>query len=221
MSYNTQFNNLEQLPATSWRIVSGPTVNPNAPSGFNFEQLPSGVMKFTIIGANYAGELAAVTVPVPPSPTGIFTLAFNLVVDDAASLMAQALEFDLIVSIGGWHYNGSFQVNYAEGGECQIVNAAGAWVDTGFKPGLFPAGQKVPVVITCHVDQVKKIMSVLTINVGGNAFTVPTTLQNIPATQLNWTDGVTVQVQCDVNDVLAGGQEAFSHEMDGICVGVA
>ena len=203
----TTYSNIES--SLGWLVVSGPSINSVAPTTYVIEQTASQLRTY-ISGPAYAGALGKKQLPLPPIAKGIFTFSFEVEPDEAAELYAQALEFDLRVSIGGLNYNGSFQINYAEGGMCQIVDASGKWVDTGIKLGILPANTATAISVTMSIDQAKKTFSVEQIG----ALAVPQSLQNVPASNLGWADCIVVQIQCDLNS--KGG--AYSHGVQNVTV---
>src|SRR5260370_42417323 len=80
---NTIYSGLENpIAPLAWKYVFGPAISPQKPDGFSIERLPTGVLKVSIIGIAYAGELGSLELPLPPN-SGRFSFSYVLVPDDA------------------------------------------------------------------------------------------------------------------------------------------
>jgi len=190
--------NLEKI--APWKMLTGPSIGGVTPTSFGMNYLDDAT-EFYTSGPAFADWLAAISRPVLPN-SGKLSLLFTLRTDANAPNLAQALEFDTRLSIGGWNYNFSSQFNYAEGGMWQLA-LSGHWTDTGFKPGKFTPDVKYPLRIDYAFDTTKQVGSVLGIHVGVKQFAVPAGMQNQPATDLKWADGANLQCQLDLAS--AGG----------------
>lgn len=164
-----------------------------------------------IEGPAYADFEAYITRPVLPN-TGSLELRFTLMPDTKSETVAQAIETDTILTIGGWTYNLSAQVNYEEGGMLQIADAAGKWVDTGLVVGEYQDGGFTGCSIQYTFDEATHTSSVVSFKNALNKFIIPENLQNIPAQQRGWADGAIFQVQLD----LASKGGAFSVVVDDV-----
>lgn len=195
-------NDLELRP--DWERHVGPDIGGIEPASYGWNVL-SAAREFYVKGSAYSDWLAAVHRPVLPN-TGLLTLAFDLMTDSNTPLMAQALEFDTRVSVGGYNYNFSSQVNYAEGGMLQISDATGKWMDTGFKPGKFSPDLWYQIRMGYRFNLLSQRYSFATATIGIKSAVIPVNLQNLPAQLLKWADSVSLQVQLD----LAGSGGGYS-----------
>lgn len=201
------YSNLELKP---WKAVTGPSIS--SITSQQYEAVPeSGVIEFEQFGAAYAGVLFNQSCPLPPLPAkGTATFSFEVMTDAAGVLNSQAREFDIMLAgPSGEVYNGSSQLNEAEGGHWQTVNAAYDWADLGFDPGPLPANTWVPVSYTMAFDTASKTSYIESVMVGATTFTVPTP-KVIPAQNLKWSPNVAiVQVQLDENSKPGGYGETM------------
>ena len=202
------YPNLEAAP--DWQVLTGSNIGGISPDKFGINQKP-GYIEFYTVGKPYADFLAALHLPLQPNVQNL-SLQFELCLDGVAAYCAQALEFDTRVSIAGWNYNFSSQINYEEVGMLQIVNAAGKWIDTGGVPGILPAHTWIPFKYTYTFDTTKHVFSLVAATINGNAYTIPSALKNVAASTLDWADSCSLQVQLDLNS----GGGAFSHRMRNI-----
>lgn len=216
MNFAAQYSNLEAIP-NGWTTASGPSINPVAPAAFNVEQWNGGLTT-VIAGLPYSGALAKCPLPLPPGVSN-FTLSYQIRPDMDAEEFSQIHETDLILvdAAGSW-YNGSCQKNNAEGGMWQVVNAAGSWVDTGFKPGLFAPMQWTPVSVVYKVNWGVGI-SMVSITDNGTTFQIPSTLQNLPLkTGMGWAPNeIVIQVQ----ECLNGSAGAYTRDMTAINIAMS
>jgi|GEM_PF-5308427 len=197
MMSDLKFSALELEP---WIPVTGSSISAIASTGFAAVNESDGV-RFYEFGPAWAGVLFKKSIPLLPlTGKGTATFAFTLTTDDAGAIDSQAQEFDvMLVGPKGEVYNGSEQLNNAEGGHWQCVNSGYHWTDIGFNPGTFPANTAVPVSYTMAFDTDAQTSSIISVTVNGKTFTPPTPLV-IPAQKLNWTPNLAVlQVQLDEN----------------------
>lgn len=170
---------------------------------------PDGILLY-IKGGPYASFEAYQMRPVLPHNGGL-QLLFSLQPDLNAATSAQAIEVDTILTVGGWTYNLSMQINYEEEGMIQVADATGKWVDTGVKIGLLDPATVTRFSVLYEFDEAKHTSAVRHVMVGPTVHDIPEALQNIPAVQKGWTDGAIMQVQLDTN--ARGGE--FSVSVDG------
>jgi hypothetical protein len=196
-------------PPTTFAAIGGV---PPAVYSFTQGTYPATAATLSCSGSTVPGGYADWMAYLPPRPiltnTGNLQLSFTLTVDAACATYAQAIEIDTILSEAGYNYNGSCQLNYAEGGRFQIVNAAQSWIDCGFNPGLLTPGIAHAVVFTYKFDTTTRLFSFASIQLDGVLFTIPTGMQNVPAYVAGWAPGPCLQVQQDLN--AAAGHMSFT-----------
>lgn len=132
--------------------------------------------------------------PVLPN-TGNLEFSFDLIVDEANSTAANVRETDVILVTGGYKYNFSGQQNITEGGMIQIADSKGNWVDTGIKLGILSPNVRHSLSWKYSFDTTKHTGSVVSFALDGVGYSIPTSLQNIPASVCNWTEGAYPQFQ--------------------------
>ena len=105
----------------------GSKIGGNVPTKYGVvSPLPSGSGALIYIeGPAYSDFEAYITRPVLPN-TGSLALTFSLATDANAPKVAQAIETDTILTVNGWTYNLSAQLNYEEGGHFQVANEIGS-----------------------------------------------------------------------------------------------
>ncbi len=191
----------------------GSKIGGNVPTKYGVvSPLPSGSGALIYIeGPAYSDFEAYITRPVLPN-TGSLALTFSLATDANAPKVAQAIETDTILTVNGWTYNLSAQINYEEDGMLQVADATGAWLDTGEKPGKLTPNVRYKYAIEYAFDEVAHTASVLSMNLDGVDFPVPASLHNAAAKQLGWADGAIFQVQLDLG--ASGG--AYSVEVGDV-----
>ena len=198
--------------------ADGSNIGGVPPAKYGFLQgIPdsSTAMLFYVEGSTvpggYADWEAYRDTPVLPN-TGNLQLDFNLTVDEKAAQYAQAIEIDTILCIAGLKYNFSFQVNYAEGGEGQIVSKTGAWVNLGDGAAKLMPGIAHHFTLRYAFDTTQHLYSFAWIEIDGATYAIADALKNLPAVPTDWKDGAMLQVQQDLN-ALAGG---FSMTLDNM-----
>lgn len=199
----------QQLQAQSgWKFhtqADGSNIGGVPPTSYGMLQRFAGqptAALFYVNGVAYADWEAYIETSLLPT-TGNLQLDFDLTVDGNAAAHAQALETDTILCIGGWNYNLSLQLNYAENGQLQIANESGGWVNIGSGPGKLVPHMPHHYTLTYAFSEARLTSSVAGIVIDGVEYAVPTALQNVPAKNEKWTDGAIFQVQQDLNG--AGG----------------
>lgn len=175
----------------------GSNIGGKRPTDFGFQPNGPNDVLFHTQGGAYADWEAYIERPVLPN-SGHLGLQYNLTADENTAAAAQAIETDTILCIGGWNYNLSAQLNYAEGGKYQIAKENGGWVDTGFVVGRLAPLARHTVAFEYAFDIVAHKSSVVAITLDGMRYTIPENLQNVPATQKGWRDGAIFQVQMDL-----------------------
>lgn len=157
---------------------------------------PNGILVF--IGGNAYSDFETYIVrPILPN-TGNLNLSFNLNTDSNTPTVAQAIETDSIITINGWTYNCSLQLNYEENGEIQVASASGGWVNTGIIVGKLPFGVDNTYSIQYYINETTKESSIVSLTLNRIEYPIPLSLQNIAGTQRGWTDGAIFQVQLDI-----------------------
>lgn len=196
-TYTAAYANLENAPAV---VDTTPAdINPGEQQPLSFtDEAWSGGITTSITGPAYSAGLSKRVVALPAN-VHQFTLTYQIRPSQAAALYAQVYERDLIiVDAAGNRYNGSCQINNYEGGMWQIANAAGGWVDTGFKPGLLPPDVWTQIAVVYQVNWQALTMSVVSIEDGGQPFSgFAPPLENVAATQKSgWQPSILdVQIQ--------------------------
>lgn len=200
----------ENLENQLWTPVTGPSINPVASQGAAITEADG--LRLYELGPAYGGILWKCPCVIPPlAPKGTATLSFNITTDDAAALMSQAQEFDImIVGRKGEVYNDSEQLNNAEGGHWQNITTAYKWNDTGFNPGKFPANSVVPVSFEAHWDTVAGNSSVPKVTVGSQVSNIANPIL-VPVQQLNWDPNqIVIQIQMDESAIPGAYSEKLS-----------
>ena len=213
MLYTASYTNIETLfPGIDTNPAN---INPGQQEPTSFTDQPwNGGTTIAIDGSKYSAGLSKRVVPLPTSISA-FTFTYQIRPSQTAALYSQVHETDLIiVDPLGNRYNGSCQKNNEEGGMWQIVNAAGDWVDTGFKIGLFTPDVWTTVTVIFKANWQALTLSVTSISDGTLTQAIPSSLQNIPATQKSgWQPSILdVQIQDGLN-ALGGG---YSRDMRNI-----
>ena len=165
---------LTNLESGTWTPEWSPDINPVQPDLFKIQPFAGGLQIFCA-GKAYAGALAK---GVNALPAQLPKLTFSYVVTiDPSIEVAQVIETDTkITDAAGWTYDGSLQLNYAEGWMVQVGNP---WVDTGVKFSLLEGENKVEIVYA--LDFTGRTITVISFN--GQ----PLNAKPIPATQAGWT----------------------------------
>lgn len=182
----------------------GSAIGGNMPANYGFDQAVPGqgtALLAYVQGGPYATMMAYSQRPWLYGSK--LQTDFDLTLD-AASANFQIIETDTILSTPDkYNLNGSVQLNYAEGGQLQIVNAAGAWVDVpGAKPGILAAGVHHYTVLygwnaTTH------LYGVMSIAVDSGTYLVPASMQGLSGVASTWSPGATFQLQLTLNGLAA------------------
>ena len=171
-----------------WSAVTGPTINPTAPTAFVIDKLP-GELAIVCSGPAFAGALAKFSAPLPWA-SRLISFKYRVKLDDTIAF-AQVLETDTKFTDGaGWTYDGSFQFNVAEGWMTQINNP---WVDTGVK---LPLAVDVwnDVQIDYALDYNAHTIAIAAVN--GK----PLNMAPLPAKQVGWgVNSIVTQLQLCTN----------------------
>jgi hypothetical protein len=121
---------------------------------------------------------------------------FNRVYECDTLFIYPAAPTDVKPGIKQW-YDGSFQLNLAEGGMCQIDKVAShnsdgtvtfTWKDTGYKRGPLLADTWTRIQIRYKIDWTKQVLNVLSLLVGdGTPFVISDPdFKDLPANLNNW-----------------------------------
>lgn len=175
----------------------GSKIGGNVPTKYGVvSPVPSGSGALIYIeGPAYSDFEAYIVRPVLPN-TGSLALTFSLATDANAPKVAQAIETDTILTVNGWTYNLSAQINYEEDGMLQVADAAGAWIDTGAKPGKLAPNVPHRYSIEYSFDEAAHMAQVVSVTIDGTVYgNLPAAT---PATQKGWTSGAIFQVQLDL-----------------------
>jgi hypothetical protein len=156
-------------------------INPGGPVPTSFTDTPwNGGTTINIGGAQWAAGLSKRFVTPQPDMLAAcsrFTFSYQIRPSQLALLLSQANENDLMLTDGKQNlFNGSMRKNNSTGGMWEIVNAAGAWVATGFKPGPFTPDVWTQVIAVYQVNWAALTISVLSITDGAATFALPSPL---------------------------------------------
>jgi hypothetical protein len=211
------------IPGTMWNYHTpndGSDIGGAEPTGWKLQQLPDGSVYLEITGTDYADVEFYATLPTIPSEfTGNLVHEFDII-PDANSNLAQAREFDSILTYQGYTYEnqGSIQLNIAEGGNLQITNATGQWQDMGDNPGIFAAGVATHVKLVMKFNLTAHTGGVIGVSLNnGSVFPIPATFQNEASQAKKWNDCLFAQFQLDTTkvggtfgEVIKNGQYTWS-----------
>lgn len=193
--------NIDQLPG--WEKAVGPDINPVAPGGYEFVQLPSGIRLYEC-GPAYGGWLAKKVSPFVYKFPQV-SLSFKLVLDPATLQQAQVVEFDSkITDEDGWTYDFSAQLVIVEGWAFQVTNQEGTgWLETGAKLRTFPAvGQEFSIQVDYVLDFVNHKSQVVRLIADGQEYPINTPV--LDAKQIGWQkSSILTQLQ-QCNNALRG-----------------
>lgn len=198
--------------SSQWKVELGPLIGGPVPymAPTNFQIIPpldaDSPMILSITGAGYTCGMAALQRPLMPvfNPAAILlTFEYELCTDGKAPSLAQAIETDLLYcDAAGYKYNGSLQNNYQQGGQIQVANAAGNWVDAGVVEGKYAPNQWHSVSIAYLISTVAHTLTYVSITIDNVVYPLGQTV----AAQLMspaWMPGVYNQLQLDL--AAAGG----------------
>lgn len=196
MSYWQEFSHLEDV--TGWSRQAGPDIGGVVPSDYGFIQnishpsLDGSAMELHVTGSPYADWLTALSLPVDKR-TSQAQLDFWILVDEESLSVAQAVEFDLRISLGGENYNFSMQVDY-ENGMLQVTDKGAAWVNTSHLIGKIAPNWWHHVVVSVSYDFTNHIGRYLSLKLDESEY--PLDLP-APVELLGWDDVIRVQFQQD------------------------
>lgn len=214
----------ENLERLNWTGHSGPDINP-VPAAIASEMVGDELEVDVVATAAFGGALVSLDRPVPVvngQPLPWLKVVWQVTPSPAAVQAGRCDELDAILVFPAApaaatpvvnRYDGSTQLNLAEGGMWQIDNADEQWIDTGAKPGPLPAGQPTRISTIYHYDFAAQTMAVVSIAQGDAApFLVATAEQGIAAHSSNWSLPGTkppqpvlhLQIQLDDNNIPAG-----------------
>lgn len=205
-----------------WLPYTGPGIGGPTPEGpwpttatVTPATLANPNLETTIVGAAYTDAMYATKRPLLPvfDPTHIYySLAFNINVDPNASAVTQALESEAAYTFTdangiSWQFPVYWQINQEEKGMVQAyASKTQPWLDTGIKIPFPTSGTPYPIKISYCVNTQAKTSSILGFVANGVSYAMPAAFQNVPAVQENktagvdeWTPGMYVQFQSDLN----------------------
>jgi hypothetical protein len=167
------------------------STNPNAPTGIDV-YVGGGpfatVMMYTERPLLYAA-------PVGPN----LQVDFDLFVGPSVSNLQLIQTDSIIVTPDEFWYNGSLQLNLDEGGQFQIVDVNGLWVDVPFAAPGIPSVGKHHYTVKYTWDDTAHTISVVSIAFDSFVYKVPANLQNVPVQTKVWAPGVSYQLQITLN----------------------
>lgn len=204
--FQCTISKLEQ--ESGWTKNVGPTINPIAPTAYEFVQEPDGLRMYCI-GPAYAGWLLK---HVDPFPVAFTKLVFRhtLNIDDATLQDGQVSETDWkATDADGWTRDGSFQINFAKGRMTQVNNP---WTDTGVaipSPDLVP-GQPLSIEKHWTLNYVTPGATLDALIVNGTPYPIGIT---IPAQKLGWAPN---QLVTQLQQCIAGQPGAYSLKFSDI-----
>ncbi len=199
-AYAAVASNLEERPG--WTRQAGPDIGGGVPSDYDFEQhvaspsLDGSAMRLYVTGGPYCDWLTHQVIPVAHGIRRC-QLDFQLYTDVMAPTVAQAIEFDTRVSIAGWNYNFSAQLEYARGGVLQYAQGGG-WADTPLAPGILTPLRWHHVVLDYELNTTTRSGRFVAFALDNSRYEM-----YIPATvdKLDWDpDIAVVQLQQDTGD---------------------
>jgi len=210
--FTASYLNLEQMVA-GIDLAPG-NINPGGPAPSSFtDEIWNGGTTVSVSGPAYAAGLSKRAVALPAGVSQ-FTVSYQTRASQASARYSQANETDLMIVDGaGTLYNGSTRLDNQEGGEWQITNARGAWVDTGFKPGLFPADTWVQVSVVYQANWSASTLSVVSIAQGGQVFSIPAALASVETMANSGWQKNLLDVQLQETLVVAG---SYTRDMKNI-----
>lgn len=183
---------------------TGPDIGAEPPADYGFVQglpgRPTGVLYYVEgTAGKYQDWLSACKRPYLPN-SGNLQLGFDLILDSNYLKIAQALEYDTVVCIGGWNYLFGFQILpnknlYQISGQDQIGWQATNSVD------LSSVVPNIPVHLTFNYkfDVNSKIYSFISFSINDSVIQIPLNQQNLKGINKNWTDHAILQIQLDTN----------------------
>lgn len=183
--------------APNWESIVGidKVGGVNLPTAYGWLDLAD-AKQFYIQGPAYSNYLAACPRPIMPN-TGKLSLLLEVMVDENATHVAEALEFDTRISIGGLNYNFSSQFNYATG-FWQISNQEGGWTNTEFVFSEPDPWTWTSLRFDYSFNLATLKYSYLSMRAGNLNYYVPPSMGNLTPTKLGWTDTCNLQIQQDL-----------------------
>jgi hypothetical protein len=198
-----EFNATDLDQEQGWTKQWSPDINPKEATGYDFVQLPDG-LRLYCTGPKYGGWLCRYVLPLVYPFTRI-SFSYNLMIDDATAQQAQIIETDSkITDAAGWTYDLSAQWNIQKGWMFQIDDKDWQWTDTGIKIVPPKANEWTAISIEYLLDYANHTSSIDTVTVDGKLFTVPESLQRIPAKQVGWQPSTIVLQLQQCNNALEG-----------------
>lgn len=189
--FSACYTNLEEIaPDTD---IDPAHINPGQkpPDEFRDDITPT-CTTITIVGPDYSAGLSKRYVT---PPAGLlqaftkFTFSYQIRPSETASLFSQVHENDFRMSgPAGEVYVGDTQLDNISG-VWMLGDGKGGWVNTLFKPGLFPGDVWTPVSVVYEVAWGKSL-TFGPITVGTELYTPPAAIATIPAAALAWQPGL-------------------------------
>lgn len=177
------------------------SIDPNPPQDcalvYSPPSNPNGLL-FGIQGqpGKYCGWLSAFKLPWYPT-TGHAQLEFDLTIDPNALTVAQALEFDFLVSRNGFNYLFGFEVLIQDGNQLQISNPAAGWQAKFPGPASLTPLKPTHFRLSYKWDENAHPFSFMGVNIDGVDYPIPLGQNPQTASNPKWSDVFIIQVQLD------------------------
>lgn len=167
------------LDQTLWSEEWSPSINPTEATTYGHLQTPNGLIMQMFSKVPWGGWLLKNVQPLILKANRI-VFAYTLMIDAATLLSAQVIETDAkITDADGWLYDGSCQINIAEG---WVVQVGAPWKDAVQIDPLVPY-VPVRIAIEYALDYVAHTIAVVSVSVGPKTYPIGITA---PAKQSGW-----------------------------------
>ena len=214
--FTATYGNLETLPPA---IDTNPShINPggNIPAWFSDTPWAGGTT--IVIGSllTWSAGLSKRFVTTPPGLLpAISKIAFSYQIrlSQDAARYSDGQENDLMITDSAANlYNGSCR---KLGGLWQVVNAAGAWVSTGFDPGPFAPDEWTAVTVNYLLNWATKTIAVLSIEDIGVLFTIPSPFAKASTPNSGWAPSI---IDWQAQETVGAVPGAFSRDTRNVGV---
>lgn len=199
---------LEKKP---WKVVNDLSVNPVPMDSYFPELINDELEIFSVASKPYGGALAHCPRPVPTFNGSFITPYMRLdtliKIPATAAQLLRCLELDAKTALfpapaGQTAQNlvdFSTQIKLFDGGKIQIDDQNMHWIDTGLAVGTLPIDTWFPWSAKFFIDSANKKYSVLSFDIAGAHYDVPSSLQNLTWQSSNWGMASEPSLQCDDN----------------------
>lgn len=202
-----------KLEQYDWPTVNDLSVN-KVPAKYYKAQKVNDVLDITIAAdQEYGGALAHCSRPIPTINGAILPFVgfdMDIFIPDAAAYFMRCLEIDHKMSV--FDAKGqdvanivdfSSQIETFNKGNIQIDNQSMTWIDTGLATGQLPTNSWFHWAARYLIDFPNKKFSVLSFNINGTTYEIPTNLQNLNWGHSNWGMAAEPSLQLDVTQPCA------------------